>query len=261
MEVWREMKRLASEDLFPSYRIKKLEKSKLLRKMMKMGYVPAQYASPTNEQHKKLKDFNLEYLKPVGLAFKEDEMKEFCKLWDVALNKVSSINTVISWFQARIKEIVKQGKTDVRYTTSNGSVMTLKYPKTKLKKVRTFHYGSAEYREVKIQDTELEINTRKMSSSITANITHATDAAALCAALYNWDSPFVALHDAVGMPPGKLVDIGSRRLKEGLVEATGYSVWDAFRLDNDLPLSPQSAPPIIGDLDLEDVLTSNYLFA
>ena len=261
MEVWREMKRLAPDDLFPSYRIKKLEKSPLLRKMMKEGYVPAQYASPSNEQHQRMKRFNKNKLKPKGLAFKDEEMKVFCKLWDEALNKVSSINTVIAWFQARIKEIVNEGKTEVKYTTANGSVMTLKYPKIKTRQVRTFHYGSANYRTVDEQKLLDEMNTKKMSSSITANITHSTDATALCAALWDWEKPFVSLHDAVGMPPGKLVDIGTRRLKEGLVEACRHSVWDAFRIANDLPLSPHSAPPIIGDLDLEDILTSNYLFA
>ena len=138
MEVWREMKRLSPDGLFPSYRIKKLEKSKYLRKMMKNGYVPAQYASAPKEQHRKLKEFNKTYLKPNKIGFKDEEMVEFCKLWDKALNKVSSIQTVVTWFQSRVKEIAKSGRNEITYTTPNGSVMTLRYPKTRFKKVRTF---------------------------------------------------------------------------------------------------------------------------
>lgn len=261
MEVWYEIKRLMPEDAFVMSRIKKLEKSKLLRKMMKSAYVPAQYASPVSEQHNNLKAFNRDNLKKVGLAFKDEELEILFKLWDIALDKVSSINSVVRWFQARTKEIIKSGKNEISYTTSNGSVMTLKYPKTRLKRVRTFHYGSASYRQTEDEQALPEVNSRKMCSAITANITHATDAATLCAALYDWDSPFVALHDAVGMPPGKLVDEGIRRLKTGLVEACGHPVWDVFRQDNNLPLSPHSAGPIIGDLDLEDILSSNYLYA
>ena len=110
------------------------------------------------------------------------------------------------------------------------------------------------------------MNVRKMCSAVTANVTHATDAAALCAALWDWESPFCALHDAVGMPPGSKLDEGIFRLKKGFVEACSHNVWDGFRTDNDLPLSDRTAGPIVGvkgggGLDLEDIMTSNYLFA
>jgi hypothetical protein len=261
MEVWHEIRRNLPEDKFVMSRIKKLEKSKLLRKMMKTTYVPASYASPTNEQHKNLREFNNEKLKPKGLAFKDAELEILFQLWDEALDKVSSINSVVSWFQARVDEALANGADSIRYTTVNGSVMTLKYPKERRKRVRTIHYGSAKYRRIDDNEILPEVDKRKMSVAITANITHATDASALCEALWDCQTPFVALHDAVGKPPGKQMDEGIRRLKLGLIEACSHSVWDTFRQDNGLPINGFNAAPIIGGLDLNDVIHSTYIFA
>jgi hypothetical protein len=265
MEVWYEIKRLMPSGVFRASHIKRLEKSKLLRKMMKTTYIPASYASPQREQHSNLYKFNREKLAKAGLDFKEGanypEMETLCKLWDVALDKVSSINSVMGWFQARVIEAVEAGREEITYTTSNGSVMTLKYPKSKRKKVKTIHYGSGIYRDTHTTETSTEIDKRKMAIAITANITHATDAAALCGALWNCETPFAALHDAIGMPPSKLMDDGAYRYKRALIDACRHDVWDVFRSNNGLPIDALTAPPIIGDLDLEDIIHSNYIFA
>lgn len=265
MEVWYEIKRLMPTGVFRASHIKQLEKSKLLRKMMKSTYIPASYASPQREQHNHLRKFNKTTLAKAGIAFKDNadypEMDILCKLWDTALDKVSSINSVMSWFQARVVEAIEAGREDITYTTSNGSVMTLKYPKSKRKRVKTIHYGSAAYRDTHTMETLPEVDKRKMAIAITANITHATDAAALCGALWDCETPFAALHDAIGMPPSKLMDNGARRYKQALIDACSYDVWGVFRADNGLPIDALTTPPIIGDLDLEDIIHSNYIFA
>jgi hypothetical protein len=110
-------------------------------------------------------------------------------------------------------------------------------------------------------EPDAKVNKRKMLDSITANCTHFTDSAALCEALFDCDTPFIAIHDACGMPPGQLLDCGIKRLKRGFIEATRHNVWDQFRIDNGLPLDHQTAGPIIGDLDLELIMDSNYLFS
>lgn len=263
MEVWYEIQRLAPEGTFRQSHIKKLEKSKLIRKMMKTTYVPASYAQTNFAQLKHLRNFNKKELKEKSLHFKEHELETLCSLWEPALDKVSSIKSVMNWFHARTKEIVDSGATSIKYTTSNGSVMTLKYPKQTTKKVNLIRHGSARYHQGKERVNLEKIDTKKMLSAITANITHATDAAALCSALWNCEHSFAALHDACGIPPGKKLDEGIRRLKKGFIEACRHSVWDTFRKDNNLPLTPVTAPPIIGDMDedLEDIIHSSYLYS
>ena len=139
--------------------------------------------------------------------------------------------------------------------------MTSKYPKQKLKKVRTIHYGSAVYRQQEEFVDLPEPDKRKLLNAITANITHLTDAAALCEALWDVEHPFVGIHDACGVAPGKTMDYQVQRLRQSLIDACRHSVWDTFRKDNDLPIEPQTAPPIIGDLDLDLINHSNYTFS
>ena len=261
MEVWKEIRRIAPKGVFRTRHLNRLQQSKLLRKMMKSTYVPASYASPEQEQKRLLKQYNKTKLKPANLHFTDEEIDALCDLWVVALDKVSSISSVVSWFRKRTREIFASGKTEVKYTSCNGSVMTLKYPKQRLKKVRTIHYGSAVYRQQDIYEDLPEPDTRKLLNAITANITHLTDAAALCEALWDVEHPFVGIHDACGVAPGKTMDYQVQRLKQGLIDACRHSVWDTFRLDNDLPIEPQTAPPIIGDLDLDLIKTSNYIFS
>ena len=62
-------------------------------------------------------------------------MEALYELWDVALDKVSSINSVVRWFRNRTKEALANGATSIHYTTSNGSAITFNYPKMKMKKV------------------------------------------------------------------------------------------------------------------------------
>jgi hypothetical protein len=267
-EVWLQIKALASEGTFRADHIKRLEKSKLIRKMMKAAYVPAQYASPTSEQKNTLRRFNRDVLKKARMEFTDEELKVLQELWVVALDEVSSISTVVNWFKERSRECLKQDSV-IKYITSNGSIMTLRYPKSKLKKVQVFGYGSAQYKasepcytrqNVAIETDE--VDTRKLLNAVTANVTHATDAAALCEALWDWNVPFVAIHDACGLPPSQLLDQGVMRLKEGLITATHYDVWSAFRSANNLPHNATTSGPVIGDLvDWDAVRKSKYLYS
>ena len=261
IEVWNEIKRIAPERTFRASHIKRLEQYKLIRNMMKDGYVPAQYASPKQEQHKRLVAFNNTTLKKANMAFKEKEMEALKELWVLALDEVSSISTVVDWFQAQTREALKHQDT-IRYVSSNGSVMTLKYPQSTFETVRVLGYGSTRYRrskEVKFTD---KVDKRRLLNSVTANITHCTDAAALCEAVWDYERPFVAIHDAAGTSPGRHLDDLVARLKEGFATTTQYNVWDAFREANKLDKSPTNAPPVIGDLtDWEQVKKSNYLYS
>ena len=148
---------------------------------------------------------------------------------------------------------MSNGANEIYYTSPNGSKMTLKYPKTKIRQLPILIAAVA----VKVQDPTDEINSSKVVVSQLA--THPPYAAALCAAC-GTICPWIGIHDACGLPPGKLLDEGVDRLRHGLVEATSYNVWDQFRLDNNLPLDPTTNGPIIGDLNLEDILSSTYLY-
>lgn len=261
MAVWEEVKRLAPHRAFRASHIKRLEKSKYLRKMMKTTYVPASYASPPGEQLVKLKVFNESTLAKAGIPFKEKELKTLQSLWSEALDNVSSINTVVNWFKDRTREALRNGAKEIRVTSANGSQMILRYPKSDLKRVTVLGNSDVTSRRKALKEYKDEPFPRKLLSSITANVTHMTDAAALCDALWDWEVPFVGVHDACGLPPSQLLDEGVQRLKRGLINATSHNIWDTFRSDNNLPLDAVTAGPVIGDLHLEDIMDSNYMFS
>ncbi len=267
MAVWHEIKRIAPPNAFRASHIKRLEKSKYLRKMMKTTYVPASYASPVGEQLSKLRSFNTEVLKPAGLAFKDDkkkpntELKILQSLWSEALDNVSSIQTVVNWFKDRTREVLDDGAKEIICTSVNGSKMILRYPKSDLKTVTCIGGGDARSRRKALKVFKDEPFKKKLLSSVTANVTHMTDAAALCEALWNWDVPFVAVHDACGLAPSQKLDDGIKRLKRGLIDATRHNIWNTFRRDNNLPLDHITAGPVIGDLNLDDIMESNYMFS
>ncbi len=261
MEVWYEIKKLIPDGSFRASHIKSLEKSKLLRKMMKTTYVPASYASPKGEQLQKLRVFNEEFLVPASLGFKKEELKALQKVWAEALDKVSSINTVVDWFRSRTKEAIDNGASEIVVTNSVGSTMTLRYPKPILKKVGAITAPTAKTKRKDEYVATDKPDTRKMLNSITANITHFTDAAALVEAMYDFEAPFVAIHDAVGFAPSQTLEDGLDKLRYGLMRATEYNVWEGFIENNNLPFNHLTAPPIIGDLDLEDILSSSYIFS
>ena len=261
MEVWHEVKRLLPKGSVRKVQMERVEASKLLRKMMKTTYVPASYASPKGEQLIKLKQFNDEHLVNAGIGFKDHEMKAIQEVWAEALDNVSSINTVVDWFRNRTREAIKSGANEIVVTNSVGSQMTLKYPKTSLKKVGCIGNPEAKTRRKTLHVATDKPDLKKMLNSVTANVTHFTDAAALVEALWDCETPFVAIHDAVGYPIGKDLEDGLDRLREGLMQATKHNIWETFLEDNKLPNDHLTAPPIIGDLILEDILDSPYIFS
>ncbi len=260
-EVWNEIKNLAEDGTFRPSHIRKLEKTKHLRKMMKGTYIPASYSSPTTEQHRTLREFNRTTLKKNRLDFTDKEMDVLVRLWDTALDKVSSINSVVSWFKTQTSRVLATGKKEIVYETCNGSRMELHYPKTKRRKVKTIHYGSTNYRSSDEEVPTDEVDKRKLLASVTANITHATDAAALCEAMWNWNRPMVTIHDACGVPPGRCLDDAVMRLKSGFLTATSHPVFETFCDLNGVSMDAQNSPPMIGDLNRDDILHSSYLFS
>ena len=52
------------------------------------------------------------------------------------------------------------------------------------------------------------------------------------------------------------------RLKQSFKETVEFDIWGEFMKANNLPEdNPDSYPPIVGNLDLNKVLESDYIFA
>jgi len=196
------------------------------------------------------------------LHFTDYEMKELVRVWEVSLDTISSINTVVRWFKMKTREVLDSGQKFIRFTSCTGSVMTLKYPKTERTNIRTFHYGSTKLnRQFTLNEVTDEVDRRGLLNSIVPNITHMTDSSSLCESFWDYKGDFVTIHDCVGLPPSQSLDEGVQRLKDGFIKSTKHDVWETFCLDNGLRIDPQTPPPVVGDLDLELIRDSKYLYS
>lgn len=262
MEVWSEIKRRVKSNTFRQSHIEKIERSKWIRKMMKESYIPSQYSSSVTQQHHRLKQFNNYVLEPMELHFTDYEMKELVRVWEVSLDTISSINTVVRWFKMKTREVLDSGQKFIRFTSCTGSVMTLKYPKTERTNIRTFHYGSTKLkRQFTLNEVTDKVDRTGLLNGIVPNITHMTDSSSLCESFWDYKGDFVTIHDCVGLPPSQSLDEGIQRLKDGFIKSTKHDVWETFCLDNGLRIDPQTPPPVVGDLDLELIRDSKYLYS
>jgi len=168
-----------------------------------------------------------------------------------------SVDTVIKWFQERVKEIHKQGKTQVLIPNATGAVQVMKYPLYETKRVKSFHNGQLTFRE-----PTGEADLKGWKKAILANATHMVDAALLSIALHDFDCSFSTVHDAAYCYCNSSMTEMLNRLKFGYKQAVEFNIWDEFRRINGLdPNDPTTSFPTTDTLHLDEVLDSDYLFA
>ena len=194
---------------------------------------------------------------PEHLQLDKDEVKAFRELWTKTTSETMSVDSVIAWFQARVEEIYKSGKTEVLIPNATGSVQVMKYPlMKKVRQVQSFHNG----RFTEYEDTG-KPDIKAWKRAITANATHMTDSAIMAIALHDFPYAFSTIHDAAHTYATEAMDLMTDRLKDGYVQAVGMDIWDKFREINGLPIEPATDFPKTNTLNLEDVRHSDYIFA
>ena len=234
-----------------------LTENKQGRAIAKKMVMVAQYSAGIQRQMGEFYEIHDDL--PEQQQFEKEELKAFRNLWQQALSEVCSFTFVVEWFQARVQEIYDSGRKEVLIPTPNGSVQVMRYPIYKPKQVKSFHHGSiswiAEY-----EPTD-EPDIKKWLSSITANTIHSLDGCLLSLALANFPEAFSTVHDACYTYAGTCMDEMLDRLKQAFVQTVSFDIWTEFLTLNGLEVNATTAPPIVGNLDLKQVLKSDYIFA
>ena len=229
------------------------------RSVSKLIIMVAQYAAGEWKQMQEFYDYHDDL--PEDLQFNEEEIKAFKVLWQKAMAKECSFSFVIDWFQARAQEIYDSGAKEIKIPTPTGSLQRMFYPEYKTKQQDTFYHGSMRYRLTEWVPTD-KPNVKKWLSSIVPNAIHSLDGSLLAIGLHDFDVSFSTVHDAVYTYAGSCMDDMLTRLKRGYVEAVSYDIWTEFMIANGLDhTDPTLAPPIVGTLDLDMVMKSDYIFA
>tara|TARA_R110002012_G_scaffold320906_1_gene546723 strand:- start:6 stop:689 length:684 start_codon:yes stop_codon:yes gene_type:complete len=225
----------------------------------------AQYAAADWKQMQEFYEYHDEL--PEHLQLDKAEIQAFKKLWKKAMNQVCSFSFVVDWFQARAQEIYDSGAKEISIPTPTGSVQKMFYPVYEVKQVKSFYSGSLKYKEEK--ETKLteyyptdKPDIKKWLSSITANAIHSLDGSCLAIGLHDFPESFSTVHDAIYCYAGSTMDDILVKLKQSFKETVEFDIWGEFLRANNLPEdNPESYPPIVGNLDLNKVLESDYIFA
>lgn len=227
------------------------------RKAAKKMIMVFQYSAGLPKQMAEFKEIHNDEDFPSHLRLTEPEITALWTLWTKATSAVMSVDTVIKWFQERVKEIHKQGKTQVLIPNATGAVQVMKYPLYDLKRVKSFHNGQLTFRE-----PTGEADLKGWKKAILANATHMVDAALLSIALHDFDCSFSTVHDAAYCYANDSMTQMLSRLKQGYKQAVEFNIWDEFRRINGLdPNDPTTSFPTTDTLHLDEVLDSDYLFA
>jgi hypothetical protein len=234
-------------------------RNKLGRKAAKKIIMVAQYGAGEQRMMEEFWEFHDSEV-PKRYRLNRDEMKAFRKLWMPAMNKVCSFKFVLDWFQQRAQEIHNSGKKKILVPTPSGSTQIMKYPIYDRKRIKTFHYGSLNYKISDYIPTK-EADLKDWRRAITANTIHSIDASIMVKAFRNFNHNFSTIHDAAHTYASKAMDEMTDRLKEAFIEACSFNIWDEFRKANDLNIDNKNTPPIVGNLDLQDVKHSDYIFS
>ena len=265
---WDALVSLNKEEQIPPIRTELLDKLTELkhgRSIAKKMIMVAQYAASDWKQSQELYEYHDAL--PEELKLNKDEIKSFKALWKEAMKKVCSFSFVVDWFQARAQEIYDSGAKEIRIPTPTGSVQRMFYPEYEVKQVKSFYSGSLKYKENK--DTKIteyiptdKPNLDKWLSSITANAIHSLDGSCLTIGLHDFPVSFSTVHDAVYCYASSSMDDILERLKAAFIETVSFDIWTEFLKANNLPTdNPKSYPPIVGNLDLSQVMQSDYIFA
>ena len=229
------------------------------RKAAKLMIMVAQYGAGDQKQMDEFWQFHDQEV-PTKYKLIKEEFKAVRKLWFPAMKKVCSFTFVLDWFQKKVQEIYDSGAKEVIIPTPVGSIQIMNYPEYDIHRVKSFHHGNLNYKMSDYLPTD-KPDINKWISAITANTVHSIDSSVMVLSFEDFPYDFSTIHDAAYTYAGKPMDFMIKNLKEGFIKACSFNIWDEFRKANNLPIDPKSPPPIVGNLDLDSVRHSDYIFS
>ena len=260
INVWRKLLDVNKKQLPPPIRphlLDQLTDSGWGRKIAKKMIMVYQYSAGLPKQMLEFRELHDSEDFPQELRLHQEEINALWKLWPQATSKVMSVESVIKWFQARVTELHKLGKTEVLIPNATGAIQVMKYPLYNIKRIKSFHNGLISFRE-----PTGEADLKGWKKAVLANATHMTDAAILSIALRDFKYSFSTVHDAAYCYATDAMSDMLSQLKLGFVEAVQFNIWNEFRQINGLdPNDPHTSFPQTNTLNLKDVVNSSYLFA
>lgn len=192
-------------------------------------------------------------------------------LWDTLGTVGQGAAEAMAWMQDSARQIAKSGR-HVRWTVPETKFPVfqdqMRYYKSKRKRIDTHLAGGVSYRPSYFESLEGKPDLLRQANAVAPNIVHSLDAAALMKTVLMASEDgveyFAMVHDSFGTLPSRM---------GALVRATRHAFFQLYSrhdvveelyhewLNQVDDLEAIETPPSLGDLDVSEVLASDYFFA
>ena len=196
-----------------------------------------------------------EALKDKGVEVEKEELTQLVKAVRSAMNKVvPGPMQVMKWIEMEVAKAIRSGASELVWTTPSGFVVSQKLMKKKFEQIELQLMGRVKMKIATGDSDQVDINHHRNATS--PNLIHSLDACILCLTANEFDAPLAVIHDSVLC---RASDMGL--LSDGVRKTYMHLFADHDYLrDWAKQIGAETEPPIIGDLEVADVMESTYFF-
>ena len=194
-------------------------------------------------------------LKEKGVEIEKDDLTATVKAVRNAMDVVvPGPMRVMKWIEKEVGEAIKNGATELTWTSPSGFVVTQRLMKKVVQEIKLQLLGRCKINVATEDSDKVDIAHHKNATA--PNLIHSVDAALLHETAIRFRAPLALIHDSV---LARSTDMGQL---SSLVRETYMRIF----ADRDYlkewaeQIGAQSEPPIIGDLEPERVIESTYFF-
>ena len=194
-------------------------------------------------------------LKEKGVQIEKEDLTATVKAVRNAMDVVvPGPMRVMKWIEKEVGEAIKNGATELTWTTPSGFVVTQRLMKKVVERIQLQLLGACEIRVATEDSDKVDISHHKNATA--PNLIHSLDASLLHLSALRFRAPLALIHDSVlarSSDMGQLSDIVRQTYMHLFAEHDYLNDWAS-------QIGAQSEPPIIGDLEPEKVIESTYFF-
>jgi DNA-directed RNA polymerase len=196
-------------------------------------------------------------LKEKGAEFTPDELTLIVNAVREAMEEVvPGPMRVMKWIKEEVSKAFRErGAKKLTWTTPSGFVIKQKHNKYKYKRISLQLLGRYDMKVIDGETPEPNLNAHKACTA--PNLIHSLDASLLHLSFEQFDKPFTVIHDSVLCRATDMKELNE------VVRKTYHFIFSQNNILASFAQSigAESPPPIVGDLELSQVLDSTYFFS
>lgn len=198
-----------------------------------------------------------EAFKEKGVEVTKEELNQCTKAMTVAMHEVlPGPLQVLKWIDDEVGRAFKRGARKLRWTTPSGFVVTQRLMKKKWITMDLQLLGRCQLKVATGDSNDIDVLHHKNATC--PNFIHSLDSCLLHLLVNKWgeDKPIGLIHDSVLCRAGDMSELSK------LVRTTFAEIFTQNDVLNDFAkqIRAETPPPIIGDLNVKDVIESKYFF-